>query len=198
MSGCKLTPGYSLYMSRFPVNDQGKPEVPNDYEHKEYLTSDGLMYLCSDATVNYEIDYPMTSFVPPTGDPTKAILVDDMAGSIGRISISGDRVGGSDIGSNRWFDNEIEKMISTWQIINNAYLLRLYNMIGTNVESKQAIHENKYVSYMDIYVYIKEFSGDVGQPPNTMNVSLKLIQRNMLVGLVPSDVNTVFSYGVLE
>lgn len=197
MSGCEYQPGYSLYISRFPVNNQGASYVPSDYEYANYLTPNGLMYLCSDASISYEIDYPMVSYVPPTGKPSDAILIDEMAGSIGRISIAGERIGGSDVGSNRWFDEEIEEMISDWQIVKNAYLLRMYNMIGTNVDGLEAIHENKGVSHMDLYVYIKEYTGGIGNRPNILQTSMKLIQRNMLKGLKPSNVNTIYSYGTV-
>lgn len=186
---------HSLYISRYPVGNDGLPYVPNDYEYKDYLTKEGLIYLCSDTMMNYEIDYPMATYVPPTGVSDDTIIVDQMMGSIGRISISGDRVGSDETGSNRWFDKELETMIADWQIQKNAYLLRFYNMIGTNVEGKEAVRDGEAVDYMDIFVYINEYSGTVAQPPNTMSIHLKLTQRNMLLGLQESNVDTIFPYG---
>lgn len=194
MSVCMMEK-HSLYISRFPVGNDGLPYVPNDYEYKDYLTKEGLIYLCSDTMMNYEIDYPMATYVPPTGVSDDTIIVDQMMGSIGRISISGDRVGSDETGSNRWFDKELETMIADWQIQKNAYLLRFYNMIGTNVEGKEAVRDGEAVDYMDIFVYINEYSGTVAQPPNTMSIHLKLTQRNMLLGLQESNVDTIFPYG---
>lgn len=194
MSEC-IERKHSLYISRYPVDNNGLPHVPNDYEYKDFLTDDGLIYICSDVSMNYDIDYPMATYVPPTGTSEDTIIVDNMMGSIGRISISGDRVGSDETGSNRWFDREIENMIADWQIQQNAYLLRFYNMIGNNVEGKMAYRGDKPVDYMDIFVYINEYSGTVAQPPNTMSIHLKLTQRNMLLGLQESNVDTIFPYG---
>lgn len=183
---------HSLYISRFPVNNEGLPEIKEGYEYADYLTPEGLMYLCSDTTFRYEIDYPMMTYVPPTGTSEDAILIDNMAGSIGRITVSGDRIGDEDTGSNRWFDMEIEAMMSNWQIQNNAYLLRLYNSIGTDVEGRESYRGNDPVSYKDIFVYISEYVGDISQPPNVLSLTLKMIERNMLTGLQKSDVDTIF------
>lgn len=190
---CHITPRYSLYLSRYPVDSDGQTYDP-DINGTRYLPLDGLMYICSDVNMTYVIDYPQTTYVVPKEGSEETIVIDGMTGSIGKISISGIRQGSEDTGSNRWFDKQMESIISDMQFTKNAHLLRIYNTVGSNKKGHMAIDGNNYVTHTDLYVFVKNYRLESHSNPNLMNISLTLIERNAGAGLSHIDINNIYSY----
>lgn len=137
---------------------------------------DDFLYVCSDCYPSYAVDYMMSSMTFPKDGPEDAIVIDGMSGAIGRINLSGKRVGSLEYKSNAYFVKQITRMRSIWQLEDNAYILRIYHADIINVDGCIK-PENK--SFVDHFVFIKDVSYSVkGGMPNVMDISMGLIQRN--------------------
>lgn len=165
----------SVFLSLHPLQT-------NKYNDKEYTLND-FLYLCSDCYPTYTIDYLMTTFGFPREDTSKALAIDGMSGAIGRIQISGTRVGSIEFGSNAYFTKEIRRMRTRWQLDECAYILRIYNSIlpGPSPSSDTNKNRSKFEtekSYNDIFVYLKRINYALtGGQPTVMSVDISLVQR---------------------
>lgn len=166
----------SIFLSRQPLDeDTDYAKTPEDENfEKEFL------YVCSEAYPSYSVNYMMTSFGMPGQGTENAIVIDSMSGAIGRLNISGIRMGDAEYGSNAFFQKEIRKMRSILQLRNNAYILRIYN--ASMLDSKGKL-KSIGDTYVDFYVFLKGVNCSISAgSPKVMNVGITLVQRNPLKG----------------
>ena len=170
----------SIFLSRQPlVANKKYAKTPDDTpDDKNFKTE--FLYVCSEAYPSYSVNYMMTSFGMPGLGTENAIVIDSMSGAIGRLNVSGIRVGDAEYGSNAFFQKEIRKMRSILQLRNNAYILRIYNASMLDSEGKlKSIGD----TYVDFYVFLKGINCSVSAgSPKVMSVGITLVQRNPLMG----------------
>ena len=146
-------------------------------------TKDGnFINVCSDATLDYNLDYNGTTMGIMGQTTGNAIFVDKVGGAVGNITISGTRVNpktSTDSSnenivtnpSNADFMNKIKSMIEATQMFQNAYILRLYNVDFRNKEN--------YDKYKDLYVFLKSVEFEIDwKNISEMNVTLECVRRN--------------------
>lgn len=167
----------SIFLSREPLKQRhdytkSLEDDPTEF-NKEFL------YICSESYPSYSIDYQMTAMGIMGRGTKNAIVIDSMSGAIGRIDISGIRMGDATYGSNKFFMEEILRMRSIIQLKRNAYILRIYNASMINKNGVKDIGD----TYIEFYVYIKDVNLTyTAGKPRILNVSLGLVQRNALKG----------------
>lgn len=141
-----------------------------------------FMAVCSDATFSYNNQYS-GSTTGILGQPTSsAIFVDGSKGAIGEINITGVRANPKtsaqtgtpqDNISNARFYSYVKALMEKTQMLQNAYVLRIYNADWTTSQK----YENTYV---DVPIFISNISADFDQmSPNEMRVSLTAVKRNL-------------------
>lgn len=156
-----------------------KPYDPTKLYKTSTLKED-FLYLCAECLPSYSITYGLSTMGIFGRGTEEAIVIDSMTGPIGRISVSGSRIGDKEYGSNAYFTKKIREMRSIMQLKNNAYILRIYN--SRIIDDKGDILEGDD-SFHDFYVFLKAVNYSVkGGTPNILNVSISLVQRNRLVG----------------
>ena len=140
------------------------------------------MSVCSDASFSYSNQYS-GSTTGILGQPTgNAIFVDGSKGAVAELSITGVRANPTtaaqtglphDTITNVQFYTYVKALMEKTQMLQNAYILRIYNANWTNSE--------KYnTDYMDIPIFIKNISVDFDiMSPNEMKVSLTAVKRNL-------------------
>ena len=133
-----------------------------------------FIYLCSDATIDYSLNYSGTTTGVLGQGTDMAIFVDGAAGAVGNISISGVRANPNtsitskiitpsgelqnSLISNAQLWVVAKNMLKENQMFQGAYVLRVYNMdwskINTNDPTAvQAFND----SYKELYVHISKF-----------------------------------------
>ena len=160
---------YSVFISKGPYNRFTEPQ---------------FMYLCSDASIDYSLNYSSSVTGMLGRGPEQAIFVDGAAGSVATISISGIRCNPAtstqshDVGSqpsNADFYWEIRRMLTTNQMFQNAYILRLYNVDWSDV--------NSYTEHRDLYVHIsKNDLSWTWTDTNDANITMSCYRRNKTEG----------------
>lgn len=167
----------SVFLSRNPlvpghIYTKSLEENPSKFNEE-------FIYICSESYPSYGIDYQMTSMGIMGRGTENAIVIDSMSGAIGRMEISGIRMGDYTYGSNRYFQEEIRRMRSIIQLKSSAYILRIYNASMIDDDGIKEIGD----TYIEFYVYIKDVvSGITAGKPKILDVSLNLVQRNALKG----------------
>lgn len=143
-------------------------------------TSD-FINVCSDASVDYDVNYGGTKMGIFGQSTANAIFVDSIGGAVGRISIRGTRVnpilstdtsnGVPNAPSNVQFMDKIKYMIEATQMFQSAYTIRIYNI---DMRNKNTTNE-----YRDLYVFLKSADFTFNwTKPSEMDVSLECIRRN--------------------
>lgn len=166
----------SIFISRQPlVVNKTYAKTPEDDNFKEQF-----LYVCSDSYPSYSVNYMMTSFGMPGMGTENAIVIDSMSGAIGRLSVTGIRVGDEIYGSNAFFQTEIRKMRSILQLRNNAYILRIYNASMLDSDGKLKSIGDTFVEF---FVFLKGVNCSISAGrPKIMDVGMTLVQRNPLMG----------------
>ena len=183
----------SIFLSRKPFirhDALGNPYLyETDMSDNPQKFNEEFLYICSNSYPSYSVDYQMTAMGIMGHGTEDAIVIDSMGGAVGRISIGGVRVGDAVYRSNGFFAREVRKMRSIIQLLDNAYILRIYN--ATLLDSEGVIREVGN-SYFDFFVFLKDIRYvTVAGRPKDMNVTMNLIQRNMLKGFNKYEGGTV-------
>lgn len=142
-------------------------------------------YLCSDASIDYNVNYTSSTTGMLGKGPDKAIFVDGSSGAVGNISISGTRCNPPTSTtaktltvtqmSNAQFYNTMRSMLTKNQWMQNAYILRLYNTDWSDV--------NAYSTYKELYVHIAKFEMDIDwQATSDASISMTCFRRNKYKG----------------
>lgn len=153
-------------------------------KYSVWLSSDGntFFHICSDATIDYDVDYSGTVTGILGQSTGRAIFVDKVGGAVGNITIRGVRINPKTSTdsqaintttklSNRNFMEKMKRMLETTQMLRSAYTLRIANMDMSNPEA--------YTKYKDIPVFIKgvDFSFN-WKNLSEMDVSISCVKRN--------------------
>lgn len=154
------------------------------------------MYVGSSASLPMNISYN-SSVVGILGEsPDSAVFVDGTGGAVMRMTISAvrpnifTRIATSEdpnTCSNKAFIEKLIKMRSSIQMMDNAFVLRIYNLSTLNMKdysrSISYIEAKRSGPPKEIPVFIESFdiSLDMSQP-NQISVTLNLILRNKLKG----------------
>ena len=144
----------------------------------------GFIYLCSDASIDYNLNYSSTTTGILGNGPDKSIFVDGNTGAVGNISISGVRCNPTtsttarDVPaqmSNAALYTKMREMLTANQMFQGAYILRIYNVDWSDVTA--------YSSYRELYIHIAKFDMDLDwKMMNDANVSLTCYRRNKTKG----------------
>lgn len=166
---------HSLWISTQPTsisNDRLIPPLPNTY-----------VYLGGNSEITYDNQYNAGVVGVYKQPSSEAYFVDSTGGSVSQISISCTRVqpinyddSSTDLAniSNGKFIMLLEEMKQKTQLLQGAYILRMYN---TTQNAKTS-----GIPY-DIPVYIVNFTYKYNlEQPNVINITLKLIKRNYTEG----------------
>lgn len=160
---------YSLWLSTVPWST--------------LLTDSNFMFIGNSDSLPYEITYNSTTLGILTQPPSTAVFTDGVGGAVARMNVSATRAITTDCSdppsisgdvtnvSCRFMIDAITKMKSKAQMLNNAYVLRIYNVFRTPGE------------YRELYVYVGDstFSIELAEP-QALSVNINFIQRNKLVG----------------
>lgn len=144
-----------------------------------------FIYLCSDASLDYNVNYASTTTGVLGQPPDKAIFVDGASGAVGNISISGTRCNPATSVtantlqttqmSNAQLYTTMRSMLTANQMFQGAYILRIYNVDWSDV--------NAYSTYRDLYVHISKFEMDIDwQNTSDASISLTCYRRNRYKG----------------
>lgn len=173
---------YSLWLSTRP------------YSSNNPLTDQDFMYIGNSSTYPQSISYNQGTTGVLGQPPDTAIFVDGVGGAVTRINLSTIRPQPTqyDDVSPNYFSNKkfIEKMIeirSRIQMMDNAYVLRAYNLTILNQSDKdltlEQIEEKRKGDPKEKYVFIESFEVTYNlERPNELNVSMTFIERNRLIG----------------
>ena len=167
---------YSLFISTKPYSNNA-----SDANLK-------FVYLCSDPSFQYSLNYSGSTTGVLGQGPDKAIFVDGSSGAVGNISVSGTRcnpstsITSSD-GTEGYFITKsnaelywiTRSMLTDNQMFQGAYILRIYNVDWSSVSSVS--------DYKDMYVHISKFDMSFDwKTPNEVQISLSCIRRNKTKG----------------
>ena len=135
-----------------------------------------------------------------------AVFVDGIGGAVGNIQIKAVRVQNPALDnstphkySNKKFIEMLKQMRETKQLASSAYVLRVYNPttapVYLNVASITPC-TNDYIkgpkTYVEFYVFLSEANLSISlNSPNTLDVSLTLLQRNKYRGLSDTASQTI-------
>lgn len=165
----------SVFLSLYPFNRS---------KRNSYNIDEDFLYVCSNCYPSYDVSYGLSTMGIYGQGTEGAIVVDAMTGAVGRVNVSGQRIGDEKYGSNAYFAKEIRRMRSVMQLKENAYVLRIYNSELDTIDKCTDIKD----SYKDFYVYLKDVSFSVkGGQPKVLDVTLGLIQRNKYQGFNKYD-----------
>ena len=170
---------YSVFISNQPYVS---PLFPNTFT-----------YLCSKATVDYNLNYSGTTTGILGRGPDQSIFVDGATGAVGNISISGIRcnpqtsqtsVNVSSELSNAQFYNKMRSVLTENQWMQGAYIIRIYNVDWTDIDTTNPQKvENYKNSYRELYVHISKFDMEFDwKNTNEASINMTLIRRNKLKG----------------
>ena len=149
-----------------------------------------FVYLCSDATFDYNLNYSGTATGILGQGPDKTIFVDGSSGAVGSVSISGVRCNPSTSQkandytegegdfitlSNAQFYNKMRSMLTANQMFQGAYILRIYNIDWSSVSAQS--------SYREMYIHIAKCDMSCDwKSPNEPQISLSGYRRNKTKG----------------
>lgn len=157
----------------------------------------GLVYLCSDPSFDYSLNYSGTTTGILGQGSEQAIFVDGSAGAVGNISISGVRcnpttsttsaggTGGSFVtktnGEIYW---TMRNMLKKNQMFQGAYVLRIYNVDWSKIDTSNPTEVQRFKNaYRDLYVHISKFDMTFDwKTPNEAQISMTCIRRNKTKG----------------
>lgn len=177
---------YSLWISTVPADNTG------------YVADSNFMFIGSSSTLPVTISYTSSTVGVLGQPPDTAVFVDGTAGAVMQIAITSTRVNPSDANdsypntySNKAFIEAIVAMRTAIQMTQNAYVLRMYNMTimkkidydnltPSEIIQKRTTLQVSPKSY-NVFINSADITLDVDNP-NSIDVSLNLIQRNLLLG----------------
>lgn len=173
---------YSLWLSTRPWSSDSP------------LTDQDFMYIGSSSAYPQSISYNSSTTGILGQTPDTAIFVDGVGGAVMRINLSAIRAqpvtyndSQPNSYSNKAFIEKMLEMRSRIQMMDNAYVLRAYNLTTLNKQD-----EEKTLSQIELkrngdpkekFVFIDTFEVTLNmERPNEINVSIQFIERNKLVG----------------
>ena len=153
-----------------------------------------FIYLCSDASFNYNVNYNGSTTGMLGQDTDKAIFVDPSTGAVGSITINGVRanpatsttaknIEGTGIFSDALMSNAqmystICTMLKSNQMFQGAYILRIYNQDWSQL-NKSGFDTN----YRELYIHISSFKMDINwMNTNEASITLTAYRRYMNKG----------------
>ena len=177
---------YSLWISTVPADNTG------------YVADSNFMFIGSASTLPLTISYTSSTVGVLGQDTSTAVFVDGTAGAVMQIALTSTRVNPSDADddhpntySNKAFIEAIIAMRTAIQMTQNAYVLRMYNLTTMqksdydNLTPLEIIEKRTELqispkSY-NVFINSIDITLDIDSP-NSIDVSLNLIQRNLLLG----------------
>ena len=165
----------------------------SDQPYINQFYNNTFTYLCSNASIDYNLNYSGSTTGILGRGPDQAIFVDGSTGAVGNISITGVRCNPrtsittanvTDEISNAQMYTKMRDMLTQNQWMQGAYILRIYTVDWKDIDTTNAQQvENFKNSYRDLYVHISKFDMEFDwKNTNEVGINMTCIRRNKLKG----------------